>query len=229
MRQVNALRLALLLTCWFWVDSVWAVDPPVRVVLIESNPDKGGLTDNKIRLSLVNEEDHSVWYILPYIVDPAKQMPASGVFSYKNWKPTPGWGDGRFGGSPVRAEQGWAVEVRIQNEDFVTAFHLPAKRQIVLANYRIWAHGRLKRIEVLEVREPKVNGTTPLEKWLPYDTMSGDKEPVDSVGSSENLDWDKKRDHPRDDYPKEIVKNVVATGIRHWDVAVRPTDDKKTP
>ena len=68
----------------------------------------------------------------------------------------------------------------------------------MLDNYEFNAVRRMdfKKIEALEARELKVNGKIPLEKWLPYETMCGDKEPVDPIGSSLNLDWDKKRHSP---------------------------------
>ena len=80
---------------------------------------------HSVRLTLDNQQDHPVWYILPYFG--ARPIPANGVFSYKNWRPTPGWGDQRFGGSIMEATDGWAVEVTIQNEDFVRAFHVPGE------------------------------------------------------------------------------------------------------
>jgi len=220
-REVKAIRLGLSLTCCLWVHLVQAADPPVQAVLIRTAILKGHVKAHQVRLTLVNQHERPVWFIVPYFGD--DPIPANGVFRYRNWKPEPGWGDQRFGGMPIKATQGWAVEVTIQNEDFVRAFHVPAKRRIILEDYEIYASGGkdLRKIEVLEARNLKVNGKTPLEKWLPYDTMYGDKEPVDPVGASDNLDWDKNRSRPRDDYPKEKVEKVVADGIHHWKATLR--------
>ncbi|MEN6367831.1 MAG: hypothetical protein ABFC88_13565 [Thermoguttaceae bacterium] len=228
MRSVNVIRFVLLLICWLRVESIKADSPPVQVVLLESVPDQGGIKIHKLRLTLTNSEDHPIWYILPFCAD--RSIPANGVFSYKDWKPTPGWGDQRFGGERIKARDGWAVQLTIQNRDFVRAFHLPPKSRFVLDDFHIEGKASvLRKIEMLEAREVKVNGKTPLGKWLPYNSMCSKEEPADLAESSSNLDWDRKTNRPRDDYPKEKVQEVIADGVRHWSITVQRKQGRKAP
>jgi hypothetical protein len=67
----------------------------------------------------------------------------------------------------------------------------------------------------------RVNGKIPVEKWLPFPTMSAKNVLVESE-DFENLDWDKKRGGRRIDYPKEKVENVKAEGIKRWTVKFKP-------
>ena len=78
----------------------------------------------------------------------------------------------------------------------------------------------------MEARELKVNGKTPLDKWLPYDTMCDEKDTVGTVRAWPNLEWDMKNDRPRNDYPKEKVEEVVADGVHRWAVTLEPKNER---
>ncbi|HEY7215920.1 MAG TPA: hypothetical protein VIC28_14940, partial [Thermoanaerobaculia bacterium] len=86
-------------------------------------------------------------------------------------------------------------------------------------------------IVVIESRELKVNGKTPLEKWLPFGATNGEK--VKVVGSTtvngawKSLDWDGKSLGSRENYPKEKVEEVKAEGFRSWTVRLQKKAEKK--
>jgi hypothetical protein len=178
---------------------------------------------HSVRLTLVNRQDEPVWLVLPYWGD--KPLPEKGVFP-ANTKDQP------FGGKQFKGEGGLAVEVEMYGGDGFKAFRLPAKGRLELAGYEIDADTDISEIVVLEARELKVNGKTPLENWLPYRTTSGEKVKVAERALRidwKNLDWDDKKLAGRDDYPKEKVEDVKAEGFRHWTVKFNKKDEKKAP
>ena len=116
--------------------------------------------------------------------------------------------------------------------DGFKTFRVPAKGQLELEDYTIDASRDIEEIVAIEARELKVNGKTPLEKWLPYGTTSGKKVKVGSQALNinwKNLDWDAKRLGSRDDYPKEKVEEVKAGGFRRWTVKFQQKGEKKAP
>ncbi|HLW63855.1 MAG TPA: hypothetical protein VKS79_00960 [Gemmataceae bacterium] len=212
----------LLVACF--ADGACAADSPVQADYLGSRDGKPPLKFHSVRLTLMNQQDKPVWLVLPYWGD--KPLPEKGVFPNKNWKDQP------FGGKKFDGVGGSAVEVLMYGGDGFKAFRLPAKGKLELDGYTIEADRDIAPIVVIEAQELKVNGKTPLEKWLPYATTSGEKV---KVGEHElntdwkNLDWDPKRFRSRDDYPKEKVEEVKAEGIRCWTVKFQQKAEKKAP
>jgi hypothetical protein len=179
---------------------------------------------HSIRLTLVNQQDNPVWFVLPYWGD--KALPEKGVFPNKDWK------DQAFGGRQFDGEGGSAIEVRMYGGDGFKAFRLPAQARVELDGYTIDASKDIDEIVVMEARELKVNGKTPLERWLPYGTTSAEKVKVARQALTiefKNLDWDQKKHEKRDDYPKEKVEEVKAEGFRCSTVRFQQKDEKKVP
>jgi hypothetical protein len=203
---------------------VQAADPPVRADYLGNGDGKPPLKFHYLRLTLVNEKDKPVWLVLPYWGD--TPLPEKGVFPNKNWKGQP------FGGEQFDGKGGSVVEVCMYGGDGFKAFRLPPKGHLELDGYTIDATKDIDELVVLEARELKVNGKTPLEKWLPYATTSSEKV---KVGSRElnidkkNLDWDAEKHDSRDDYPKEKVEEVKAEGVRCWTVKFQGKAEKKGP
>jgi hypothetical protein len=225
MRRRNVIPIVGLLSCCLLADSLAdgarAEDPPVRADYLGRQDGKPPLKFLSVRLTLVNKQDKPVWFVLPYWGD--KPLPEKGAFPNKNWKDQP------FGGKQFDGEGGSVVEVFMYGGDGFKAFRLPAKGKLELDGYTIEASKNIEEIVVLEARDLKVNGKTPLEKWLPYAMTSGEKV---KVGRQElnidwkNLDWDAKKLGSRDDYPKEKVEEVKAEGIRSWTVKFQQKPEK---
>jgi hypothetical protein len=219
---VRVLSWCLLAACS--ADSALAADPPVRADYLGSRDGKPPLKFHSVRLTLVNQHDKPVWFVLPYWGD--EPLPEKGVFPNKDLKEQQ-----PFEGDQFDGEGGSAVEVLMLGG--FKAFRLPAKGQLELDGYTIEAWKDIEEIVVIEARELKVNGKTPLEKWLPYGTTSGEK--VKVVGSEtvnnawKSLDWDDKRLGSREDYPKEKVEEVKAEGFRSWTVRLQKKAEKKSP
>lgn len=225
-RNLKAL-VALLPYCLMAATSAGgaqAADPPVRVDFLESRNGKPPLKLISVRLTLVNQQDKPVWFVLPYSGD--KPLPEKGIFSSKNWDRKP------FGGKGFEGEGGSAVEVSMYGGDGFKAFRLPANGRLELDGYTIDAWKDIDGVWVMEARELKVNGKTPLEKWLPYATTSSEKVKVGSKQLNwdwKNLDWDAKKSASRDDYPKEQVEEVKAEEFRSWTVKFQKKAEKKAP
>ena len=171
MQRWKGIALAAVLACClsaaFAVNGARGADPPARADYLGSRDAKPPLRIHSIRLTLVNRQDRPVWFILPYWGD--KPLAANGVFPNKDRKEQP------FGGERFAGEGGSAVEILMYGGAGFKAFRLPAKGQLELGGYHIDAEKDIREIVVMEARELKVNGKTPLEKWLPYATTSGEK------------------------------------------------------
>jgi len=112
--------------------------------------------------------------------------------------------------------------------DGFQAIHVPAKGSVDVEGYIISADRAITEIMVMEARALKVNGITPLEKWLPYSTLSAAKVKVgkEAVDDWVNLDWDPRKFQTRDDYPKEKVTEVKAEQTRLWTLKLEPMRPK---
>ena len=223
MRRRNGLALVAILSAACLTASAQAADPPVRAEFLERQEGKPPLRFYSVRLTLVNEKDKPEWLILPYWGD--EPLPEKGVFPNKDGNEQP------FGGRGFTGKGGSAVEVVMYGGKGFKAFRLPAKGTLELDGYNIDAWKDIDEIVVIEARELKVNGKTPLEKWLPYAVTSGEKV---KVGRQQNIDWknldcDEKTYKSRDDYPKEKVEEVKAEGIRSWTIKFQKKAEKKGP
>jgi hypothetical protein len=159
--------------------------------------------------------------MLPYWGEDA--LPKSGVFANKDWEGQP------FGGKGYKGAGGSAVEVSMYGGKGFHAFRLPAKGRLELDGYSIETNKDISGATVWEVQQLKVNGKTPLEKWLPYDTTCGKKVKIGwemLTVDWKNLDWDREKLGSREDYPKEKVEDVRAEGIRSWSIKLPMKNEK---
>lgn len=202
-----------------------AKTPPVRAQYIRRGEGKPPLIFHSVRLTLLNQQDHSVWFVLPFWGD--KPLPRNGLFPNTSL-----WTDKPFRGKLAQGEGGSAVEVTMYGGDGFNAFRLPAKGSLELDGYIVEASKDINEIVVLEAQALKVNSKTPLEKWLPYGTMCGQKVKVSDTALNidwTNLDWDPEQSRSREDYPKETIKEVKAEGCRYWAVKFERQEGKKAP
>jgi hypothetical protein len=193
-----------------------AEEPSVQAVPQKCVDGRPPLRTYLVRLALSNPEDHPVWFVLPYWGD--RPLPEDGVFPNQTGTGQP------FGGKGYAGQGGPAVEVEMYGGAGFHAYRLPAKGRVVLDGYGVEAWKDVKEVVVLECRRLEVNGKTPLEKWLPYDTLSGANVTVGPRMVSAdwtNLDWDAKKFRTRDDYPKEKAEQVKADCVRRWTIKVQ--------
>jgi hypothetical protein len=201
----------------FVVDFAHGSDAPVRADYLRTTHGKAPLRWHSFRLTLVNKRDTPVWFILPSYGD--QSLPEKGNFSAKSSMDQP------FGGKLYAAAGGLAIEVSIYGQDGFRAFQIPAKGKLVFVDYNISGWKDFREFEVIEALEMKVNGTTPLAKWLPYRTLSGGNVIVDKKYMyPNNLDFDEVKNKSREDYPKETVNDIKAEGLRRFKIAFEPKD-----
>ena len=194
-------------------------DAPARLTLIDKQDGKPPMRSFHVGLVLRNHHDEPVWFVLPYYGD--RPLPADGKFKNTGGFARPLEADAydgdRFGG------KGRAVKVTFLGDGF-HAFRLPPAGSLTFADYPIECWSDIRRVEVWEVAELRVNGHTPLEDWLPYKTLSDTRVLIPFWAKTDGLDWDAARSQPRTDYPKEPVHFVTARVLKKWDLPLREPD-----
>jgi uncharacterized protein (TIGR03067 family) len=194
-------------------------DGPARFTFIEKQDGKPPVRTFHVGLVLRNRRDEPVWFVLPYYGD--EPLPADGKFKNTGGFERPLEADDydgdRFGG------QGKAVRVRFLGDGFY-AFRLPAAGSLAIADYPIHCWSDIRRVEVWEVADLRVNGRTPLEDWLPFKTLGTSHTLIPFWTKANGLDWDPARSQPRTDYPKERVDFVTARVLKKWEVPLREPD-----
>lgn len=138
--------------------------------------------------------------------------------------------DGKFAADPegalplfvleAKEGKGRAAMIGFLGDPRFTAFYLPAGARVLLEDFELPSVEDLSEIDWLEAKSLRVNGKSPLEKWLPV--------PVESThGTKIGKDamWiDALRDsgtgEPRADLPKDKVATISAEVIRAGRIAV---------
>jgi hypothetical protein len=185
-------------------------DSPIQAAYLGMRKGKPPLLIHSVRITLENQHDQPVWFVLP---DRGNEpLPEYGAFPIAHWTEHP------FQGKLFKGDGGSAIEVSMYGSNGFRAYRLPAKGRLELDDYNLDADKALGQLWVLEALALKVNGTTPLEEWLPYQTTSGDQVRVTIEGFSDwtNLDWDSKKHARRNDYPADKVEEVEAEGFTCW-------------
>jgi hypothetical protein len=214
MQRRNMAPLAVLLECCLLMgcntETVRFPASPIQAEYLRTVLGKPPMKIHCVRLTLLNQHDRPIWFVLPYSGD--KPLPENGTFPNENWKEQP------FGGQQFEGKGGSAIEVCMYGGGGFTTFRLPAKGRLELDGYEIDGSKDISEIVVLEAEELKVNGKTPLERWLPYDTMCGEMVEVNERAQINwrNLDWNAEKLGSRQDYPKETVEIVQANGTHRW-------------
>ncbi len=195
-----------------------AADPPVRMSYLKHTVGRGQTREYSVHLILVNPHTRPVWFLFPLGNDGV--FPKDGVF--------PSDEDGQpFSATQYRGKGGRAIDLwfaggyKGKASEF-RAFRVPARGRLEVDGYRISDHKDIDKAIVAEAKELIVNGTTPLEKWLPYN-VTANKDVTVSVADYQGLDWDETKHQPREDYRKEKVRDIRARGWRRWTVQFLPS------
>jgi hypothetical protein len=192
--------------------------PAITATLLGHRMGKPPLRFYNVRLTLVNRHERAVWLVFPYYADGA--LPASPTFVADPSPRPPFSGRGHDGAG------GRVVEVVMYGDPGFRAFHLPPRGRVVFDDYSFDAWKPIEGVEAWEVAALKVDDNLPLERWLPYTTLSAPDVRVPEDSEWANLDWDRERSRSRDDYRDEPVGIVTAEVIRRSQIAFR---DEKNP
>jgi hypothetical protein len=175
-----------------------------------------------LRFRLGNPYHKAVWLVVPFFAD--ESLAKSGMFPNLKWQGRP------FGAKAYEGDGGAIVEVTSYGGDAFCAFHLPAHAVVELDRVWLYSTGEFAdHLTILEAERLLVNGAVPLEKWLPYPTMSGIKVKAvaDVPEKWRSLDWIPGVGD-REDYRKEKVRYVKAEGFRRWLVKCQDPQPKAT-
>lgn len=165
-----------------------------------------------VRLAVNNAHDRPLWIVTRYCGD--APLPLDGKFA------------AGFFSQPFEGDQYGDGDSRLVKITFLgscnsfTAFLIPAKGSIRFDEFSMLSLNDVRQMEFWEVESLRVNGRIPLEKWLPYNSLSGKHAEVLPTTHQENLAWDPKRLAFRTDYPLEEVQFVEAKARKKWLVPI---------
>jgi hypothetical protein len=186
---------------------------PVTATLLGRRMGKPPLRFYHVRLDLVNRHDRPIWLVFPNYAEDA--LPASPVFSGEGSSHPP------FGGKGYDGAGGQVVEVDMYGDPGFRAFLLRPRGRVMFDLYSFSAWKDVDGIEAWEVAALKVNDDLPLERWLPYTTLSDFKVRVAENTDWTNLDWDREESRERTDYRHEPVRTVNAEVLQRWQIPFR--------
>ena len=158
-----------------------------------------------VALSLTNEHDFPVWFVVAYWGNQA--LPSDGVYRLGDWHDKP------FEAAAYDDGKGRAVVVGYFGSDGFNALLFPPHARITFENWVVDANTPVHEWEVCQAKSLLVNGKTPLEQWLPYDVHS-DRQAVISSGlhsaNWRSLDFELERTGKSAAYPAGQIHFVKA-------------------
>ena len=216
MSVTRKLCIVLLAAFASLVSSAVANEAPATITYRFTRELKPPLRAYGVNLVVENRHREPIWFLVRYWGnDP---LPKKAEFESPS-EPTP-----PFGGEEYLHDGKRVVLIRHYGDAKFIAFQLPEAASIEFSAYVIEAWDRITEFEIWEVSELKVNGRTPLEKWLPYNTLSDNGAKIPRGQDWNNLDWDYKQNQKRTDYRKEVVKSVTASLIQRWTIPISVKD-----
>jgi hypothetical protein len=195
--------------------------PTCEASLVSKAQSKPPANNFYLKLTLRNPTDNPRWFVIPYFGNDRLKSDTIRFLA----RPV---GDPPFESSRYRGRGGDAVIVgchgsKAASESF-NAILLPPRSEVVFEEYVVMTFGEiLEGLEVREVASILVDGETPLEKWLPYPSASGDHAVIPKGGDREVLDFDRKTYKKRTGYPRDPAKSVSFKDVTKTFLKVKPT------
>jgi len=184
-----------------------ADEPGVTATLLEHHQGKGHWAH--VDLVATNPTDQPAWLVIGYFSN--ERLPDSGKFrSDKESKDA-------FEGSEYNEQKGAGIIVNHYGTDHFKAIYLPAKGKIQFKNFVLEDGEPIREHDFMIVSKLLVNGTTPLEEWMPYDVKSSRETVIEGrlySGAQKILSY--QHEHATTDpkpFPKEPVTTIVADKI----------------
>lgn len=196
--------------------------PPILIHKVTKREGKLPLQIYYFDLEFKSRQNNHTWLLINN--HPGDPLPESGIFD----------GDADFK-NPISADeysgerdQGKIVLIQFYGSEGFRAIRLPKQGKIKFAPFQLESFSDISVIEVWEVRALLINGKTPLEEWLPFNTASQatTHSLKDRSGESRRLEFDQNTNQIRTDYPQEKVKFIEARGIRKWNIPFKLSVDK---
>ncbi|HEV7405410.1 MAG TPA: hypothetical protein VGO11_20875 [Chthoniobacteraceae bacterium] len=200
---------------------------PVSATFIDK---KGGKPPMKfIRGSLIlnNKTQAPLWFVLPYRIDEPPKL-GGPIKMSEGFEPTwivaEGFNTGVYH-KPADKSKGKAIQLKVlflADDKPFCLFRLPPGGRVEFKSYpfEMWST-YARSFKVWTADEIKVNGAEPLEKWLPYETLSDPQTVVPESAQADNLNFDAKVMGTRTDFRKEPITQLELKITGSWDVAFK--------
>ena len=129
-------------------------------------------------------------------------------------------GETVFEGKRYKGNKGPVISVHAFLKPTLKILYLPPKGVITFEEYPFETWGKTNKVDILLASDVLVNGKKSLNKWLPFATKSKSGTIVPADNKWHNLNWDKKRNKERTDFPKEVVKFLELIDLRSHKVKI---------
>jgi hypothetical protein len=189
-------------------------EAPVEAILLYQQPSKPPTNNFYLRLTFTNPHSKPIWLLLVNSDDLAESD--TNVFVEIGY-PQP------FSRNVYFGTGGAVVEVEPSLSPSCSVFRLPRESRLHFESKMIRARtADLKALDVWEVSELRVNGTTAaLDIWLPFACLSDKNVTLDANAVNHWLDHPNLSDYKVGSYPKTAVKTLTAEVLHRWKVPVR--------
>ncbi|RMD80361.1 MAG: hypothetical protein D6820_06790, partial [Lentisphaerae bacterium] len=186
-----------------------------RPVRLSKTRDGNGYLNIHFDIVLENPTDTPKWFIFKKQVD--KEFPE--LWTFTNDAPKR---------MPLRSYlyqagtrgKGKCIVVSTIGGDTFQAVRLLPKAKLHLGDLKVMSKERFKYFSLLMADALLVNGTQPLEEWLPYNVTSTPNADIPEGARKLSLDFSIRGTRMRDDYPREEVKFIQADNVIHWELPI---------
>lgn len=180
----------------------------IRSKLIERSKGKGNHVT--LSLSLSNPYDHPTWFLI-----------SSGRFSSSRITNDWDFSEVPFQASKYDEGDGAAIIVTYFSRCGFKAFHLPSGGNTTFSGFSITSSNRLTHVSIWTADKVLVNGTTRLERWIPFPITSSKEVKIKGQmysGKQTVLDIENARLPDEKLHPNEKVDFVAIESIGRYEI-----------
>lgn len=194
-------------------------DSPVRIGSTTKRSGKPPMILYDFDVEFINRRAEPVWLVMRYWGD--HPLNKSNVFTNLGPQKQP-FEATQYLSNP--RSKGQTVIVHYLSDNGFKAIRLPKGGKVKFDKYSFEAWKEVSHFEIWEAGSLLVNGKTPLEKWLPFTTISAvDVHVVEESGYDNmiSLEWDESINNYRKDFPKGRVRFVTVQALRKWMIPLK--------
>ena len=197
---------------------------PVSATFISKHGGKPPMKFIRAALVLTNNSKAPLWFVLPYRCDEPPKL-NNPLRIPKGFQPTWICADGFNTGTYYKAAEGSkgkTIQLKVLSvaeDKAFCLFRLPPGGRVEFESYsfEMWSE-YVRSFKSWTAEEITVNGKEPLQKWLPYETLSDAQTLVPANAQSDNLNWDAKLLGDRADFRKEPISKLDLKITGTWEI-----------
>jgi len=197
---------------------------PVSATFISKKQSKPPQKFIDASLVLTNNSNSTLWVVLPHWCDKPLKLKSPVRFK-KGFEPTWICADGFNTGTyekVVEGSKGKTIRLTVlfvAEDEAFCLLRLPLHGRVEFERYQFMMSSKyVQSFRVWTAEEIKVNGNEPLEKWLPYETLSDLQTLVPANASSDNLNFDSKLFRTRTDFRKDAILKLDLKITGTWEI-----------